>query len=105
MDRVRWKRRNPMSWSLNRSLPFPFFESAQCITASAASAERSEVLGRCKPKLARPSEDDVDPEKNGRESRAPVNLEELHFLRTISGKMRSNGAQSRVINDDRHMRE
>ena len=37
---------------------------------SAASAERSEVLVRCKPKLARPSEDDIDPGKNGRESRA-----------------------------------
>ena len=28
------------------------------------------MLVRCKPKLARPSEDDIDPGKNGRESRA-----------------------------------
>jgi hypothetical protein len=37
---------------------------------SAAKAERSEVFVRCKPKLARPSENDIDPGKNGRESRA-----------------------------------
>jgi len=44
--------------------------SDQRITASAVSAERGEVLVRCKPKLARPSEDDIDPGKNCRESRA-----------------------------------
>jgi len=50
-----------MIWSSSEFKGPARFPSAQRITASAASAERSEVLVRCKPKLARHApEHDID---------------------------------------------